>query len=261
MSIKNLEIVKKKEHRLSRRLTIDTLEPYVNIRPIIKKADNEAASILVEAYADSLLLNWITGSMKDPKKKHDTYQDMFKMLIRAAASKSREFAVQINGCKGILLWSEGNSDILAINNAISKRKLWSSLGGIATMKAILAHHRNLTKMKKKIVGDRNHLSINFIGVLPAERRRHFGTSLLQYVLKKADEVQLPVFAEVWSQDILGWFKKYGFEVHVQKDLNDKENICIFYLLREPRQNIETQVTNDPIAALNLEPPREDTITA
>lgn len=36
MSARTLEVNKNKEHRLSRRLTVDTQEPYVNIRPIIK---------------------------------------------------------------------------------------------------------------------------------------------------------------------------------------------------------------------------------
>ena len=36
MPAKCLEVNKKKENRLSRRLTVDTAEPYVSIRPIIK---------------------------------------------------------------------------------------------------------------------------------------------------------------------------------------------------------------------------------
>ncbi|CAO0801270.1 unnamed protein product [Mucor circinelloides] len=64
-----LEIAnRKKENRLSRRLTVSTTEPYINIRPIIKKADKEAAYTLSEAYADNSLLNWVTGSIRDQKK-------------------------------------------------------------------------------------------------------------------------------------------------------------------------------------------------
>lgn len=88
---------------------------------------------MTEAYANNNLLNWVTGSIKDKNKKLDIFQDIFKVLIRTAASESREFAVQINGCKGVLLWSEGHSEVLSIGNVMGKRRLWGSLGGLATM--------------------------------------------------------------------------------------------------------------------------------
>lgn len=55
------------------------------------------------------------------------------MFIRTAASESRECAIQINGCKGVLLWSEGRSQILSIGNVMSKRRLWTALGSLGTM--------------------------------------------------------------------------------------------------------------------------------
>lgn len=151
MSSRNLEVIKKKDNRLSRRLTVDTQEPYISIRPIIKskyiiiivfeaclnrwfiEADKEAAYTLSEAYADNILLNWITGAIKDETKKFVIYQDIFKVLIRTAASESREFAIQMNGCKGVLLWSEGHSEVLSVGNVMGKKRLWGSLGGLATM--------------------------------------------------------------------------------------------------------------------------------
>lgn len=116
-------------------------------------------------------------------------------------------------------------------------------------------------MKKRVMEGRNHLSINFIGVLPAERRKLVGTSLLKYVLKKADEVQLPVFAEVWGKECLTWFQKFDFEVHADKTLSDKEDVTIYFVVREPKVDPETPIVmspSDPMAALHLEPPREDT---
>ncbi|KAI9470651.1 MAG: hypothetical protein EXX96DRAFT_585264 [Benjaminiella poitrasii] len=228
------------------------------------EADKEAAFTLSEAYADNILLNWITGSIKDQKKKFDIYQDIFKVLIRTAASESRDFAVQVNGCKGVLLWSEGHSEILSIGNVMSKRRLWGSLGGLATMRATLIHHRHLAKMKKRILEGRQHLSINFVGVLPAERRQRAGTALLKYVLKKADETQLPVFAEVWGQDCVSWFQKFDFVIQGEKSLSDKEAVYMYYMVREPRMDPETpkiMTPADAMAALHLHPPREDALAA
>lgn len=116
-------------------------------------------------------------------------------------------------------------------------------------------------MKKQIMNGRIHVSINFIGVLPAERRHHLGTCLLKHVLKRSDEAQLPVFAEVWGQECLSWFQKFDFVVHASKNYSDKDDAYVYYVVREPRTDAETpkiMTPTDAIAALHLEPPREDT---
>jgi hypothetical protein len=88
---------------------------------------------LSESYTDNKLLNWITGDIKNQNHKYDIFQEIFKVLIRTAASESRECAVQINGCKGILLWSQSRSEILSIGNVMSKSRLWGTLGALGTM--------------------------------------------------------------------------------------------------------------------------------
>jgi hypothetical protein len=100
---------------------------------LVLESDNETAYALAEAYADSAFLHGLTGSIKDDKKRLATYKDLFKSLIRTAANQSRDFAVQLNGCIGVMLWSEGHSEILTVGNVINKRKLWASLGGLSTM--------------------------------------------------------------------------------------------------------------------------------
>lgn len=86
-----------------------------------------------ESYSNNVLFNWITGSIKDENKRMNAYQDIFKVLIRTAASKSRECAVQLNGCKGVMLWTASESEILSIGNVLGKRKLWGWLGGMGTL--------------------------------------------------------------------------------------------------------------------------------
>ncbi|KAG0776958.1 hypothetical protein G6F22_012204 [Rhizopus arrhizus] len=267
-SSNTLSVNERQKNRISRRLTVDTQEPYISIRPVIKKADKEAAYTLSESYSNNVLFNWITGSIKDENKRMNAYQDIFKVLIRTAASKSRECAVQLNGCKGVMLWTASESEILSIGNVLGKRKLWGWLGGMGTLinvyqlkkRATLIHHRQLSKMKRQIMQGRPHISINFIGVLPAERGRHVGSNLLKYAIKKADEVQLPIFAEIWDQKTVHWFEKFGFEVQTVRILSEKEGITAYYVVREPKFNMASPSPLTPsTAVLNLEPPREDTI--
>ncbi|KAI8887177.1 hypothetical protein K501DRAFT_212595 [Backusella circina FSU 941] len=163
-----------------------------------------------------------------------------------------------------MLWSEGHSEILSVGNVMGKRKLWGSLSGLSTMRTTLIHHRHLSKMKKRLMEGRAHLSLNFLGVLPTDRKRQVGTSLLKYLLNKADEAQMPIFSEVWGEKHLKWLQKYGFTIEAEKNMNEKGNIMIYYLVREPQIDPKTPTVFSPaeaIEALHLEPPREDALAA
>ncbi|CEG76201.1 hypothetical protein RMATCC62417_11131 [Rhizopus microsporus] len=255
-----LNVNEKQKSRISRRLTVDTQEPYISIRPVIKKADKEAAYTLSESYLGNNLLSWITGSIEDDNKRMSAYQDIFKALIRAAASKSRECAVQLNGCKGVMLWSDSESEPLSIGHVLGKRTLWGWLGGMATLRATMVHHRRFLKMKKQVMQGRPHLTIYFIGVLPAERGRHVGRHLLEYVIKKADEAQLPIFAEVSEDKTVQWLRNFSFETKASKSLSDKESVTVYYVVREPKLDPTTPTPLTPaIASLSLQPPREDAV--
>ncbi|RCH81297.1 hypothetical protein CU098_001665 [Rhizopus stolonifer] len=259
-SSNKLHVNEKQKHRISRRLTVDTQEPYISIRPVIKKADKEAATTLCESYADNEFLDWMTGSIKDEEKRMNAYRDIFKALIRAAVSKSRECAVQLSGCHGVMLWTSSESDILSVGNVFGKRKLWNWLGSLGTWRATLVHHRQLAKIKKQVMEGRPHISINFIGVLPAQRGKHVGTNLLKYAIKKADEVQLPIFAEVWDQKTVHWFEKFGFRVQASKTLGEKIGVALYYVVREPSSDaMSPSPLPQNTTILNLQPPREDTI--
>ncbi|KAI9267355.1 hypothetical protein BY458DRAFT_512051 [Sporodiniella umbellata] len=202
----------------------------------------------------------MTGSIKDEQKRMSAYRDIFKVLIRAAVSKSRECAVQLSGCHGVMLWTSSESDVLSVGNVFGKRKLWSWLGGLGTWRTTLVHHRQLMKTKKQIMEGKPHISINYIGVLPSQRGKHVGTNLLKYAIKKADEVQLPMFAEVWDQQTVHWFEKFGFELQASKDLDEKVDVTSYYVVREPKPSVASpSPLSQNTQTLNLQPPREDTI--
>jgi hypothetical protein len=113
-------------------------------------------------------------------------------------------------------------------------------------------------MKKRLMQGRAHLMLHYLGVLPVERNRQAGTNLLKHLLSKADEAQMPVFAEVWDNKHLKWLEKYGFTVEAEKSIT--ENITLYYVVREPQIDPKTPTVFSPaeaIEALNLEPPRGD----
>lgn len=77
-------------------------------------ADNEAAHTLVESYR-GISTPYCSSSKKMSKDMAKTYvanHELFKAIIGAAASESRDFAIQVDGCKGILLWASSRLNYL-----------------------------------------------------------------------------------------------------------------------------------------------------
>lgn len=122
--------------RISRKITINADAIHINVRPVIKGeqtmrahhviycvlsshllffltppfspilgAMNEAAHTLADAYANNPLLSWILQPIKDDNKKHDVQHTLFKAAVNAASLQSRDFAIQVDGCKGVCVWS------------------------------------------------------------------------------------------------------------------------------------------------------------
>lgn len=113
-------------------------------------------------------------------------------------------------------------------------------------------------MRRKVLGHRPHVMIHYLGVLPNERNQHLGKALVKHVLTKARNAQMPVFAEVWGESNANYFKKLGFDVCAEKQLSSKLP-TFYYVVREPTDDIQSPGVASPVAALQLEPPREDTL--
>ncbi|KAI8982994.1 hypothetical protein BDB01DRAFT_137352 [Pilobolus umbonatus] len=121
-----------------------------------------------------------------------------------------------------------------MGSIMTKRRLLDVLGGItSTMRSTFIHNRQLARMRKNIMKGRRHLMINFIGVLPSERKQSIGTHLLQYVLNISDQTELPVFFEVWDGAYVRWLQRFGFTIEDQKTLSEKDSITIYCMVREP----------------------------
>jgi hypothetical protein len=68
-------------------------------------ADNEAAFTLAEAYRGVYTPYNAKISRKESQALDRINQELFTAIIGAAAAESRDFAIQVDGCKGVLLWS------------------------------------------------------------------------------------------------------------------------------------------------------------
>lgn len=98
----------------------------------------------------------------------------------------------------------------------------------------LAHQSMAQTIHRRIMGRREHLVIMYLGVLPHERKKGYGSALLEHVLSKADEAGLPVYAEITNESAMSLLSHAGF-IEKGSTLLEK-SIQIRILVREPKRN-------------------------
>ncbi|GAB5586614.1 hypothetical protein Unana1_01514 [Umbelopsis nana] len=232
--------------RISRKITINADAIHINVRPVIKGAMNEAAHTLADAYANNPLLSWILQPIKDDNKKHDVQHTLFKAAVNAASLQSRDFAIQVDGCKGVCVWSTSEQHLSFAKLLGWKLTKIANLG--VAMRINMGLQQFLDKNKKKIMKSEPHIYINYLGVLPQERKKGLGAAMLQHVISKADATQLPIYIIVTDVTAVPFFERMGFQVQEVANFN---SIPSTFLIRP------TSSTVDAPVPLKLKPGRRD----
>jgi len=71
------------------------------------------------------------------------------------------------------------------------------------------------------------LYIWFIGVDPLCQKQGIGSSLLEDLIKKAENQSLPIYLETSTLNNLPWYQQFGFEIYNQIELS----YTLFFLRR------------------------------
>ncbi|KAI8139567.1 hypothetical protein BJV82DRAFT_521657 [Fennellomyces sp. T-0311] len=215
---------------ISRKLTVNLEQDTPNVRPIIKGAMKEAAYTLTSAYASNQVLGWCARGLEQPK--HDEFLYLlFKNIINAATLASRDFAIQVEGCTGVLIWSiQGNINIRAPSCLAGTFKLARLTGWSSALKTSMKFQPSCDKVRRKLMAYDNYLAINYLGVLPHEQRKGFGRALLLHVLSKADASHYPVYVEVTDPGAVVFFSKFRFTIRGKVDIN---NMPVILMVRDP----------------------------
>lgn len=93
-----------------------------------------------------------------------------------------------------------------------------------------------------------HIYINYMGVLPQERRKGLGSALIQHVISKAEIANLPIYIVVSDVASVPFFETMGFHVH---QIANCGSIPSTLMIRPPSS------ASNPPAPLKLKPGRRD----
>ncbi|KAI8143525.1 hypothetical protein BJV82DRAFT_668571 [Fennellomyces sp. T-0311] len=226
----SLSTVPVDERRISRKLTVNVEQTQINVRPVIKGAIKEAAHTMADAYSRSTMF----GCELDSPRHDEFLYTLFKTMISTATLESRDFAIQVEGCTGVLVWTNANHGY-HWPQVFGTAKLASFIGWPAALRATMKLQPYCDKIRRKVMkGYPYYITIGYMGVLPHEQRKGFGSALLHHLTDKADAVQQPICAQVNDDKALQFFKKFGFTVAAEL-----KNGSLF-MVREPVVMTNTQ---------------------
>lgn len=199
------------DRKISRKLSVNVNQHSVNVRPIIKGAFKEAANSLTEAYEGNQIIEWCIRGL-DQRKHEEFLFTLFKHMIDASSLQSRDFALQVEGCKGVLLWT---NQLVSHPwpRMLNTLKLARLIGWSSALRAVTRVGPSCEKMKRKVMADhKQFITIGYVGVLPHEQRKGYGSALVHHVLDKADETKHPVYVEASDSSSVKFFENFGFKV-------------------------------------------------
>lgn len=211
---------------------------------------NEASHTLTEAFNSNNALS-ITSLNLNEAKRDSFLSNLFKNMVDTASLQSRDYAVQVEGCKGVLVWST-RSQLFSWPNTVNTFKYARRLGWTAALRAILKiQSTSSDKLRRKVMAQfPKCMNIGFIGVLPYEQGKGLGTALMEHVLEKADESHYPVYVEATDYQAVKFFERFGFVSHGQISLTKDHLVTLTPMVRLP------VAMNEPVA-FHVRPGRRD----
>lgn len=136
---------------------------------------------------------------------------MFKNMIDTASIQSRDFAIQVEGCKGILIWSDERSQPLFTSWSQQTVNVSKCANKILGHWSMIPFVKTGDKIRRKCMSKyRHHLIIGYVGVLSQEQNKGLGTALVAYLIEKADSCHYPIYVEATDQKSVQFFEKLGF---------------------------------------------------
>lgn len=210
----------------------------------------EASHTLAESFNSNKALE-VSILNLDQTKRDDFILDLFKNMVDTASLQSRDFAVQVDGCKGVLVWSN-RSQLFSWPNTVQSFKYARCVGWTAALRAILKlRSTSADKLRRKIMANYpKHITIGFIGVLPHEQGKGVGTALVEHVLDKVDQTHYPVYVEATDYQAVKFFEKFGFVSQGQIALDRDQIFTITPMVRQP------VAMNEPVT-FHVRPGRRD----
>ncbi|MBD2775582.1 GNAT family N-acetyltransferase [Iningainema sp. BLCCT55] len=189
---------------------------------------DEASEILQDAFNQGPIFRYLIPEAEQTRANFLRW--FFKRALRYSQHYNHVYTTAGN-LKGVAVWLPPERSIdtnilqlIPTALALPFQLGWSKLGrGISLLSAIEERH--------KLDMPSPHWYLSILGVAPACQGQGVGSSLLQPILKRADNEGLPCYLETATQSAVRFYQRHGFEV-VWTGTFTEGSPCLWTMKRE-----------------------------
>ena len=191
----------------------------------MKLADHSYKSLVVDilskSFDDNQSINYI---VKQDSKRKERIESLMGYCFEVCLVRGQIFMSDDEKACALILHPERKM-------AASKEMLLDLKLAINSIGAF----RSFKVLKRERLIKRNHPKepfyyLWFIGVMPGAQNIGIGSALIEEVLQKYSKATRPIYLETSVVKNLSWYKKYGFKISKEIDLDYK-----LYLMLRPKQ--------------------------
>lgn len=161
--------------------------------------------ILYECFEKNKSVNWI---VKQDSKKKERIRDLMDYSFEACIEIGEIYLTE--NLTGVIIFSNSDDKLPILEEAyLTVRLIWKVTGIFGIGKA-LQREKYINRFHPQ---DEEFIYIWFLGVRKTEQGRGVGSKMLQEVINKSNNEQLPIYVETSTEENLKFYKKHGFEVY------------------------------------------------
>ena len=198
------------------------------VRPASAADVDLLTHIFASAFDDDPVINWI---VRQDGKRRWAMQTFFRRNVGRALGRAELF-VTTNGGGGAVWWAPGT------HNRPASRPWWRRLRQDFG-NARLTGWRRLRNLHDvgRILGERTpstpHYYLNTLGVLPDQRGRGLGSTLIREVTQRLDREGVPAYLENTKERNLSLYQRHGFRVLDSRAM-PRGGPTLWFMWRDPQ---------------------------
>lgn len=161
--------------------------------------------ILYECFEKNKSVNWI---VKQDSKKKERIRDLMDYFFEACIEIGEIYLTE--NLTGVIIFSNSDDKLPILEEAYLTVRLILKVTGIVGIGKALQREKYINRFHPQ---DEEFIYIWFLGLKKTEQGRGVGSKMVQEVINRSNNEQLPIYLETSTEENLKFYKKHGFEVY------------------------------------------------
>lgn len=170
-----------------------------------KTHKEKVVEILSECFETNKSVNWI---VKQDSKKKERIRDLMDYSFETCIDSGQIYLTE--DLTGVIICTDSDDKLPILEEAYLTIQFVLKVTGIEGIGKALRREQYIKQFRPK---DEEFIYIWFIGLKKEEQNKGVGSAMLQEIIDRSNQEQIPIYLETSSEKNLNFYKKHGFEVY------------------------------------------------